>query len=379
MFGGNVQVNGPDPAYALDENHVANILKGNVSTVPSTYKQDAAQLDTLFNGAIFGNDLDKASRLANTPQQRAMLDIAYRQRIEDQDRRARMEAGRPVDAQRNLLGEYSAAQQAGQDRLLKMAEMAARQRLMGAQANQAQAHANQYDALAAAGGRVQQTTPTMTEVVDPKDPSRMLRVDAKVYKGGSLGDIGVMGVSGKEPSAAKRQEMAETGKDLLKNELDSLRSSYEFLNKKTAIPSTARGSLENIKSTVQSSNAGQMVGRAVGTEEASARDVVKSARLRLLNAIRNATGMSARSIDSNVELQTWLDSLTNPNMGYETNMKILQSIEDTYLHGKGKTKQTGDQSLVAPASGSTEYVEIRTLPDGRRIGKKQDGTKEFIK
>lgn len=38
---------------------------------------------------------------------------------------------------------------------------------------------------------------TTTQVIDPKDPNRLLNVDARTYKGGSLGSPGVIGVSGK--------------------------------------------------------------------------------------------------------------------------------------------------------------------------------------
>ena len=36
---------------------------------------------------------------------------------------------------------------------------------------------------------------SMSEVVDPKDSSKTLRVDARKYKGGTLGDVGVLGVA----------------------------------------------------------------------------------------------------------------------------------------------------------------------------------------
>jgi hypothetical protein len=41
--------------------------------------------------------------------------------------------------------------------------------------------------------------PTITEVVDPTNPGKMLRVDARVYRGGGPGSPGVVGESGKEP------------------------------------------------------------------------------------------------------------------------------------------------------------------------------------
>lgn len=37
---------------------------------------------------------------------------------------------------------------------------------------------------------------TTAEVIDPTDPTRMLKVDARTYKGGSIGSPGVIGVSG---------------------------------------------------------------------------------------------------------------------------------------------------------------------------------------
>lgn len=38
---------------------------------------------------------------------------------------------------------------------------------------------------------------TVTQVIDPNDPTRLLNVDARTYKGGTLGSPGVVGVSGK--------------------------------------------------------------------------------------------------------------------------------------------------------------------------------------
>lgn len=62
------------------------------------------------------------------------------------------------------------------------------------------------------GAKVSVTVPpavTTTEVIDPSDPTRMLRVDARTYRGGSLNAPGVIGVSGRlsdrEKLEAKRQ------------------------------------------------------------------------------------------------------------------------------------------------------------------------------
>lgn len=46
---------------------------------------------------------------------------------------------------------------------------------------------------------------TTARVVDPTDPSRMIEVDARTYRGGSLGSPGVIGVSGRESDPQKRE------------------------------------------------------------------------------------------------------------------------------------------------------------------------------
>ncbi|MCR4300736.1 MAG: hypothetical protein NUV51_03925 [Sulfuricaulis sp.] len=46
---------------------------------------------------------------------------------------------------------------------------------------------------------------TVTQIIDPANPSRMINVDARVYRGGSVGSPGVIGISGREGDAQKRE------------------------------------------------------------------------------------------------------------------------------------------------------------------------------
>ena len=178
---------------------------------------------------------------------------------------------------------------------------------------------------------------TVTEVVDPADRSRMLRVQSSIYKGGSLGAPGVVGVSGKEPTFAKREEKEAQGKELLRSELENLRTDFDLLYKKGAIPSSAGGTLSNVGAWARGTTVGQLGGRMIASEEQDARNRIQSARLRLLNAIKNATGMSGQQLNSNVELQTWLDSMTSLTGSYESNMGIIDAIENAFPE-KGTTQ-----------------------------------------
>lgn len=177
--------------------------------------------------------------------------------------------------------------------------------------------------------------PTMTEVLDPKDPTRMLRVDAKQYKGGTLGDAGVLGVSGKEPTAAKKEEQVGQGRETVTNIIDELRGHYAKLSEGGGITDPSQGVLSNAKAALSSSGVGQFMGNVAGTDNQSARNSIAQTRPLLLNAIKQATGMSAKQMDSNAELKMYLAAATDPKLDIKANLSALENLDKLYgLSGK---------------------------------------------
>jgi hypothetical protein len=197
---------------------------------------------------------------------------------------------------------------------------------------------------------VQPVAPTIAQIVDPSDPNKMITVDARRYQGGGAGSPGVIGVSGKEPSAALRENKTEAGKTQLQNIIEDVRAHYDQLNQAGDIPSTERGALSNIVSSTQSSALGQFGGRVIGTESQRARENIKSSRLMLLNALKQATGKSAQELNSNVELKTNLDALSDPTQGYEAAIDILNKLEDVYVRGVAPAKARAATPKTAPAA-----------------------------
>lgn len=203
----------------------------------------------------------------------------------------------------------------------------------------------------AQGAAPEAPAPVLTEIRNPQNPDELIRVDARTGR--------VIGVSGKELAAVAREAKAATGKNELASELDNIRAAYENLNQMRAIPSTDRNVLSNIAAGTAASGVGQTFGRLAGTPEQSERDVIKSGRLRLVNAIKNATGMSAQQLNSNVELKNMLDSVTDPSQSIETVNRILDQIQETYLTGAapnmgrpGAAKPAARPSApAAPAAG----------------------------
>lgn len=188
---------------------------------------------------------------------------------------------------------------------------------------------------------------TAVPVQDPNNPSQMILVNPREYKGGGLGAPGVIGLTGKTPAATAKQEATDKGIAQVASVIDDLRANYNTLNAARAIPSTERSALSNLTSSAQSSSLGQFSGRVFGTEEQSARDVINSSRLMLLNGIKQATGLSATQLNSNMELTTWLKAVSDPSQSIETVDKILGNIEKFIATG-GKYSAKKDDKMAAP-------------------------------
>jgi hypothetical protein len=100
-----------------------------------------------------------------------------------------------------------------------------------------------------------------------------------------------------------------------------------------------------------------MAGRIAGTPAQSLRNQVQSARLRLLQGIKAATNMSAQELNSNVELQQWLDAVTNPANDIESNMAVLQSIENFVATKSGKQVPAKPKPKPKPAASPSSSID----------------------
>lgn len=193
------------------------------------------------------------------------------------------------------------------------------------------------------------SAPAITSIVDPTNPNQMISIDARRYQGGGAGSPGVIGVAGKEPGAALRTNKIEAGKTQLADDLDNLRAAFQTLDEMRAIPSTERNVVSNLMSATAASGLGQALGRAGGSPEQVERDVINSARMRLVNSIKNATGMSAQQLNSNVELQTMLRSISDPGQSVEAALRIIDDIDNAYVKG-GTLPKRGKAPAAAPVA-----------------------------
>jgi hypothetical protein len=175
----------------------------------------------------------------------------------------------------------------------------------------------------------------------------------------------VASLKGPSPAVLKAQEKAAQvaeGKETLGDILSTAQTLVKDLKDTGGMSSTSAGALSNLITSAQTGTSGQFLGGVFGTEAQSKRDQLKSVRLQLLNAIKQATGMSAQQLNSNVELQTYLKSLGSEGMTAEANLAIIDNLSKTYL-GKGMAPPDKPKPGATPSSGlsAAEQAELDQL------------------
>jgi hypothetical protein len=229
--------------------------------------------------------------------------------------------------------------------------------------------------------------PTITQVVDPKNSKQMLNVNARLYGGGTLGDAGVIGVAGREPGYVAREEKAatkQTETDKSKGQVDNLvaqlGSYYDALSDEGGITSTGLRAGSNVMAGLASSGLGQATGRLFGTQAQSQRNSIVQTRPLLVQAIKNATGMSAKQMDSNVELKMMLATATDPTLDIESNRRALANLAALYGTGSGAappptpspgapTRANAAKARAAPAGVAAELWNVMT-PEEQKLWQK---------
>lgn len=205
--------------------------------------------------------------------------------------------------------------------------------------------------MTAARARAGDRAPAYRDIIDPKNPKQLITIDGNLYKGGSVGDPGVIGIAGKEPTAAKEAETRGTGRSAVSDQIAGLRDLYTQLQQGGGITDTSAGSVTNAARAVKESGIGQATGRFFGTKNQSVRNGIQQSRPLLLQAIRSATGMSSKQMDSNVELKLYLSAATDPQLDVQTNMRALDHLEALF-GGSSDAPAAPGPRVGAGASGS---------------------------
>ena len=138
----------------------------------------------------------------------------------------------------------------------------------------------------------------------------------------------------RDKADAKTEQMGQA-KKMVSGLLGELSGYYDDLSTKGAVVDTTKSGVKNAAASVRASAPGQILGGIVGTEEQTVRDKIKQTSPMLMNAIRQATAMGARGLDSNTELKFYLQAVTDPAKSIQFNKAALKILDDAYGLGMG--------------------------------------------
>lgn len=167
-----------------------------------------------------------------------------------------------------------------------------------------------------------------------------------------------------EKALGEKYPDASTGAAMMGGITGQMSGIYDQLEKAKAVVSTQNTVGENLSAAIRQSPPGQYIGKKVGTEEQSLRNQLAMFRPALINAIRQATGMSAKAMDSNAELQFYLQMATNPDVDVQANRAALQYLVNTYGIG-GISMQKFGQGQPAPAAAPSALDHDQSLANAR--------------
>lgn len=197
------------------------------------------------------------------------------------------------------------------------------------------------------------TTMKFQTLVDSEGKQVIMNVSDPAFVPGQVGEgkggfIGYAAPKGKAGQSAQSTQEGERKFSILTGQL---RQVYTDLQRQGEIRSVQNVPVQNFIVYLKTTGIGQEIQRALGSSPQSLRDYTGGLRASLMNAIREATGMGARSLDSNKELEFYLQAVTDPTATVEENFKALQALESLYgnLKSIADTEGLDDAQTVEAA------------------------------
>lgn len=188
------------------------------------------------------------------------------------------------------------------------------------------AQANSYDALA------EQRRAPAPVVASPMPTAGAEVLAAPAATAGELPELSA-GQKRAYDVQAKIDEKAKGKKDVA-SILEDISSHYRSLDKMGGIVSTENNTLQNLVAKAGSSDLGQTIGGAAGTSEQSIRQSIRNSLPLLMSAIKNSTGMSSQQMNSNAELQFYMQAATDPSRDIQSNLSAIQTLRKMFAEGE---------------------------------------------
>lgn len=164
-------------------------------------------------------------------------------------------------------------------------------------------------------------------------------------------------------------ELRDKGQNQVSSMIGTIGGYYDALDKAGGAVNPKNTAGQNFSAFLGNTGPGQLQGKMAGTATQSIRNNIEQSRPLLINAIRQATGMSAKAMDSNAELQFYLKAATDPTLDVKANKDALQMLDK--LYGLSSNGQTSTAPANPTASGAPLQIkddsEYDSLPSGAQF------------
>jgi len=139
---------------------------------------------------------------------------------------------------------------------------------------------------------------------------------------------------GVTPTAAQqeKQQAKEAALSGISDILNRASKAFDVLEKENAIVDPSKSVGENIAASVVSSPIGRQVGQVVGSKAQQARNELSRLGPLFVTQLKNATGLSASQLNSNVELQLFLKTIEGDDL--VTARKQIELLKNMFAKGQ---------------------------------------------
>lgn len=153
-----------------------------------------------------------------------------------------------------------------------------------------------------------------------------------------------------KPEIVREEERARLGVEREKSApskarvtgtLDKMLGLYEQAQEIGALVDTDKSWLENVAARSAATGVGQSIGGFSGTKAQEIRDQIKTLKPTLINDIRQASEMGAKGMDSEKELEFYLQATTDEKRSLKTNLAAINVLNEAY--GLGASKYTNPE------------------------------------
>lgn len=196
------------------------------------------------------------------------------------------------------------------------------------------------------GGAAPSVIPSPVAGLPPLTPRQQIIANNKAAE-----KIGSGEITDREKQNTGRQQIS----DMVKDVSDKITE----LEKMGGMVSSSNSAGQNVKAYLKNTTPGQFAQKLIGTDEQRIRNDIENAKPALINAVRQATGMGAKAMDSNTELEFY--SRTTPNLTQDAKNAIQQLMRMNSLYGIVDPKTNKPNEVTAPstpaAQGWEEYFK----------------------